>query len=231
MPVGEESLQLRISSRILGMRPQVVAEREMSTLPLAADGAHVDLVRADAADVLLEVLVFRVGRIGDELVSERFKRNDERLPRHHPVDRDLDVDDRLRGETGDGRRSHMLDPHGDRPECLPEPGRFLLEQTRPRGVVVGDEERSAPASTDARDCSSAAEAREVRQRAEERLLRGVAVSCVLRVPLDAEHPTRLVGSVGRMTLGRELDRLDEPVLAPTGRAESLADPVDSLMVV
>ncbi len=66
------------------------------------------------------------------------------------------------------------------------------------------------------------------QRVEQRLLRPIAGRGLFRVPLDAHHPG---GPLVLLVLDGSLDRLDEPVRAPAGRREPVADAVDALMMV
>ncbi len=69
-------------------------------------------------------------------------------------------------------------------------------------------------------------AREQRERVEERLLGGVALRGVLRMPLHPDHPGLRV--VQRPV---ELDRLDQTVRGTTRRHEALSDTIDPLVVV
>ena len=64
------------------------------------------------------------------------------------------------------------------------------------------------------------------ERVEERLLGGVALRGVLRMPLHPDHPGLRV--VQRSV---ELDRLDQSVRGTTRRHEALADTIDPLVVV
>ena len=66
------------------------------------------------------------------------------------------------------------------------------------------------------------------ERVEQRLLRPIVGRGLLRVPLNAHHPG---GPLVLLVLDGSLDRLDEPVRAPAGRREPVADAVDALMMV
>ena len=72
------------------------------------------------------------------------------------------------------------------------------------------------------------EPRQQCQRIEQGLLRGVLGRGVLRMPLDADHPDR-VDVVGIVHV--QLDRLDQPVGAVSGRNDAVTQVVNALMMV
>jgi hypothetical protein len=187
-----------------------------------------DLEDSLAVLVTAEVLVLVGPRVEHPSVAEPHERIDVRNPRHHRPNRDLDVDDRLGRQTRHRCRAHVLDLDREVAEGRPDPGGLGFEVRRPGGVVRVDRVGTGPALGLPRLRPRATQAPEQGERVEERLLGGVALSCLLRMPLHAEHPGRgLVLLVGH----DPFDRLDQPVGGLPGDGQPFAEPIDPLMMM
>ena len=96
-------------------------------------------------------------------------------------------------------------------ECGSDPRRLFVVSGRPLGVVGADRVRAGPSLGRARLRARSAETSEQRESVEQRLLGGIVVRGLLRVPLHPEHPGRMLV----LLVGNDpLDRLDQTVLAP-----------------
>ena len=150
-----------------GWIAEPVAEREVSTLPLAAGEADVDLERPPPVVIAAEVLVLVAPRVDHPAISQRPEWLDVVRPRDHRADRRLDVDDRLRGKAG----TEVEPTCSIRTSCSPSAVRNArglgLVARGPARVVGTDRVGPAPALLLAGSRSRSAESREERQGVEE----------------------------------------------------------------
>src|SRR4051812_24717117 len=73
--------------------------------------------------------------IRPKYVAERLERRAISGLRRKGGDRELNVDDRLRGEAGDRRRADVLDAHGDGAQRVADLRRGGVEPCRPGRVI------------------------------------------------------------------------------------------------
>jgi hypothetical protein len=110
----------------------------MAHLFTATCHAYVNVVTARTLTRLSEEVVIGRIRIGCEQVSEAFKRTNECLPLFNVTHRDLNIDDRLRGQIWHGSRADVFDPKEDITQGVSNRSRLTLEFAHPLRVVGND---------------------------------------------------------------------------------------------
>lgn len=110
---NEAAFEIRVPGGLIRMRAKEVAHDEVAHLFAAARFADVNVVAARTLAGLSEEVVIGRIRIGREQVSEAFKRTNECLPLFDVAHRDLNIDDRLRGQIWHGGRADVFDPDED----------------------------------------------------------------------------------------------------------------------
>jgi hypothetical protein len=98
------------------MCAQMIAECQRAAGVVAPGHDQVDLVRMRPFERPVEEGAALVVGMRHVTVAERRQGIDERRQRRHGGHRHLNVDDRLRGEAGDGRRPVMVDADRERSE-------------------------------------------------------------------------------------------------------------------
>ena len=113
----------------------------MPHLFFTAHLAHMDMESARARHRLPEEMkIGRVG-IGREQIPEAFKRGNKGLWESHVANRDLDIDDRLRGKAGDRGGADVIDLESIVAKRISNRGSFAFEIVRPLLLVVNDPDR------------------------------------------------------------------------------------------
>ena len=211
------------------MATEPVAEGEVALFPLAALSAHMDVEGSPAASVPTEELVL-VGPRVERPIDSRALRADPRTP---PAEPSFGPRPGCRRPAWPPRPGTDVEPTCSRrvtwsPRTRPDPRRLVFVSGWPGGVVGADRVGAGRPLDLARPRARAAETSEKRESIEERLLGGVVFRRLLRMPLHAEHPR---GALVLLVRNDPLDRLDQAVLRPTGRFESVTQSVDALMMV
>ena len=133
---------------IVRVLPQPVPEDQVPALFESSPLTNVDVMFGRPAWRSQKVGVDVVARLGerDVRVAQRFERSLVGIHGLNRVYRDLHVDDRLRGKTGYGGGSHVLDSPGHVSESISDARGLLLERARPAGIVGGHLEVHPPLS-------------------------------------------------------------------------------------
>jgi hypothetical protein len=122
-----------------------VADGEVAVLVVASGLADVDVERAGPLRRPGEEVVVGGFRRGREQVPETLQRFDIPLSGLERVHGDLEVDDGLGRQAGDGRGAHMLDPRGEFAEGGPDAVELRIGQAGPGRVVLDDPDRRVEA--------------------------------------------------------------------------------------
>jgi len=124
-----------VSPRDLSVLTQIVPKGERCSLHQSARFHDVDMMGVRPGGWVVEERAEPIILMRNVLVSQHHEATTVECHRMEARDGNLDVDDRLGGETGNRRRAMMIDAQGDLGQGGDESVALSLECCRPVGVV------------------------------------------------------------------------------------------------
>jgi hypothetical protein len=134
----ELALERFIPRRLFGVGAQEIAHGHVPKLVIAAGGAQMQVMGPGSPGGLGEQVEIRRVRVGHEEISKALERLDVGRARLDGRHRHLKVEDRLRGQPGDGRGADVFGARRQGAEGLLDATQLGLGPLNPLRVVIDD---------------------------------------------------------------------------------------------